>query len=336
MKNMAGYPTEAHDVATDGLGCFIFSLDMELAWGYYDKFVPGLFSPDGSREREAVRRLLSLFDEYEIPATWAVVGQLFYRSHKEAAFNPAEDWKGKYPLFERMYYENHPLLFAPDILEMLLTSKIRQEIGFHGHTHKVFDEETMSPERAKSEIQAWKDAAKPVNIEPKTVIFPRSRVGYFNLFRQSGFTCYRGLERYPAKVYYLPVVGRFFRRFHYYLTAVTFPSRYSAEVDPSGLVNLRFSRWLFGFNRRLEVWLDRFNLHTLRLQTLVQGVRKVAEEKKILHVFAHPCEFKTERDFQKPRFLLCHVANEVQKGRMVSTSMEQMAEKVKSISREQP
>ena len=58
-------------------GVFLFSLDTELALGHFRRFDQRRFSPDGSRERMAVSRLIKLFEKYQISATWAVVGHMF-------------------------------------------------------------------------------------------------------------------------------------------------------------------------------------------------------------------------------------------------------------------
>ena len=308
------------------IGYFVLSFDTELAWGYYDKFKTGLFSYDGSRERQAIQRLLKLLDEYQITATWAIVGQLFYKSNRDCSFDPTSDWNGRYTLINKMFHDDHPLLFAPDIVEMIANCSTPQEIGCHGHTHAMFDEQLMTPERAIMEINAWKEAAKPFNIEPKTAIFPRNRIGYLNLFQQNGFICFRGKEQYPAKLYYLPIIGRVFRRFHYYLSAILIPSRYSIETDASGLINIRSSQWLFGFNRSLDMWLERLYFPSHRLQTLVKGVKSAAVEGKILHLWAHPCEFKNENDFEKLRFLLDNVKKQIEKGNLRSIGMSALTE----------
>ncbi len=307
-------------------GCFVLSFDTELAWGYYDRFQPQMYSHDGSQERRSIEKLLSILNEFQISATWAIVGQLFYKNHRESAFNPTTDWDGRFPTIEKMYYEDHPLLFAPDVVEMIANCPTNQEIGCHGHTHTVFDEKQMSPQRAALEINAWKEVAHSFNIEPKTIIFPRNKCGYLDLFSKNGFICYRGTERYPAKIYYSPIIGRFFRRFHYYFSTAITPSCYFVEQENSGLVNIRASHWLFGFNRQLDRTLDSLHLPTLRLYRLINGVQRAAREGKIFHVFAHPCEFKTEYDFKKLSFLLKAVKKIADSGKLFCSTMQDIAE----------
>lgn len=103
------------------------------------------------------------------------------------------------------------------------------------------------------------------------------------------------------------------------------PQVYEPIMDPEGLVNLPSSRWLFGMNRKFEAVFDAFNLHLLRIRKLVRAVRMAAREGKTIHIWAHPEEFKTEKDFDKLRFLLSVVSNEIKKGAIQSIGMAELA-----------
>jgi hypothetical protein len=310
-------------MTTDPTGYFLFSLDTELAWGHFDRFRPGLFSADGSRERHAIQRLLALCDEFGITATWAVVGQLFNDRYPDVDTYPAA-WRGRYPVFEQLYQQGHPLLHGRDVIEMLLGHADRHEIAFHGFTHRVFDEREMSAEAAEGEISAWLQAARDRVAAPKTVVFPRNRVGHLPVFRAAGFTCYRGVE-VRARIHAVPVLGKAFRRFED-LSSLVVPQPFDRpEPDHSGLVNLPASRWLFGFNRRADRLIDRLALSTLRMRRVAAGIHQAAAEGKIIHLWAHPYEFQTDADFQKLRYLFSSYALEAARGRMQSVSMAWLA-----------
>src|SRR6201993_5244549 len=71
-------------------GALVISLDFELHWGVRDSA-----SLDGRERarllsaRRIVPRMLDLFEEFSIHATWATVGLLFAHSRKEVeAFKP--------------------------------------------------------------------------------------------------------------------------------------------------------------------------------------------------------------------------------------------------------
>jgi predicted deacetylase len=72
------------------------------------------------------------------------------------------------------------------------------EIGFHGYTHQVFDESTMTRAEAEIQIREWLNIAKRKGVIPLSVCFPRNRVGHLDAFRENGFICYRGVEYVPS------------------------------------------------------------------------------------------------------------------------------------------
>jgi peptidoglycan/xylan/chitin deacetylase (PgdA/CDA1 family) len=309
-------------------GYFLLSFDAELAWGYHDCFDPTLFSPDGQRERRAVDSLLSLLEEFQIPATWAFVGHLFYEQCENCVICPVLEWQGKHATFESIYDTAHPLWYGADIIDRVLQSTLRHEIGFHGYTHRVFDA-ALTEAGARTEIEEWLRIAARKQIVPQTVIFPRNQIGYLDLFRAYGFSSFRGEEPQPALTS-LPILGRFFRRYYYELAALWVPPVFDPHIDPSGLVNLPSSRWLFGFNRTLELLLDGANLHTLRLRQIVTGIKRAAQQGKSIHIWAHPWEFRTQKDVDKLRYLLSHVAAEIESGRMQAVTMQELAARVRT------
>ena len=54
-------------------GSFIISVDLELAWGVWDKLNSQSIQKIIEYERKICSNLIKIFDENEIPVTWAVV-----------------------------------------------------------------------------------------------------------------------------------------------------------------------------------------------------------------------------------------------------------------------
>jgi len=308
------------------VGYFLFSLDTEMAWGSFnrDRYRSRRFSRDGSRERQSIVRLLDMMDEFQIAGTWAIVGHLLYEECEECEICPILEWKGKYRTFEEVYGTRDPLWYGADILRMILSRNAGHEVAFHGYSHRYFDE--LSEADARVEIQEWLRLAHRRNIVPKTVIFPQGRIRHLGLFREAGFLCYRGKE-VPHPVLSLPGIGKAINRVNLTLAALT-PQSFDISADPSGLVNLPSSYWLFRTNRTIESILDGLSLPKLRLRPTVRGIKGAAQKREILHLWAHPHEFRTEKDFDKLRYVFGHVAEEVERGRLVSITMADMARQV--------
>ena len=52
---------------------FAISIDLELAWGCWDKTNSEIIRKIITQERPICKKLLQIFDENELPVTWAVV-----------------------------------------------------------------------------------------------------------------------------------------------------------------------------------------------------------------------------------------------------------------------
>ncbi len=310
-----------------GVGYFIFSLDTELGTGFFDldEERKRLFSPDGSREREKIRRLIGLLDEYQIVATWAVVGHIFYERCEECEICPVLEWKGKYKSFEEAYKTDHPLWYGSDVIDMLLAQSLKHEIAFHGYSHEIFDERRMSKEKAEVEIREFIRVAKRRGIEARSVVFPRDKVGHLDLFEKYGFVSYRSEESLPLIIRNKYFVGKILKTVDHILGFTTPPIYDPAEFRSDNLVNLRATQHIFGFNRQVELLLDAWNLPLLRMRRIVNAIQKASAQKKVVHIWAHPWEFRTEKDFDKLRYVFEHVAREVEAGKMKSVSMNEMA-----------
>lgn len=314
-------------------GYFIFSLDTELGTGFFDldEERKRLFSPDGFHEREKVRRLLALLDEYQILATWAVVGHIFYERCEECEICPILEWKGKYSSFEEAYRTNHPLWYGADVIDMLLNQKLKHEIAFHGYSHEIFDERRMSREKAEVEIKEYIRVANRRGIEARSVVFPRDKVGHLDLFEKYGFVSYRSEESLPLIIRNKYFVGKILKTADHILGITTPPVYDPSEFGNGNLVNLRATQHIFGFNRHVELILDAWNLPLLRVRRIIKAIKKAAVQKKVVHVWAHPWEFRTEQDFDKLRYIFQHVAQEVSAGNMQSVTMNEMAQIVTQI-----
>jgi hypothetical protein len=103
------------------------------------------------------------------------------------------------------------------------------------------------------------------------------------------------------------------------------PQVYDIKIDRQGLVNIPSSQWLFRTNRRIETIFDSLNLHNLRFYTTIKAIEKAAEQKKIIHLWVHPHEFRTEKDFEKLRHIFSHFADQAREGRLRSITMADLA-----------
>ena len=62
----------------DKAGKFVISLDFELFWGVSENKTIKNYGINISNTHDVVNKLLNLFSKYNIEATWATVGFLFF------------------------------------------------------------------------------------------------------------------------------------------------------------------------------------------------------------------------------------------------------------------
>ena len=115
----------------------------------------------GEIEEQALPLFVDLFNHFEIPVTFAIRGQLV---------------------------EVHD-----SVLEILLKSPVKHDIGAHGYYHKEI--KNLSNNEAENELRMILVGMKKVGIIPRSFVFPRNCVAHLELLEKYGYKCYRGYER---------------------------------------------------------------------------------------------------------------------------------------------
>jgi peptidoglycan/xylan/chitin deacetylase (PgdA/CDA1 family) len=273
-------------------GAFVLSLDFELIWGTMDRRGPEAFRRACERERsEVFEPLLALLEEFEIPATWCVLGHLMLdscapvdgRKHPEIV-RPTHawvsgDWFDNDPCTDE---QRDPVFYGRSLVETLLQARVEQEVGCHGFSHVIFGDPGCSRETAESEIQACVRAARTLGITPRSFAFPRNQVGHLDVLREHGFSCFRGRE----PTWHTGggrVAGRVKRAGH---LADVMLARRPPTVLPEtteGLINIPGSMMypaIHGRRRHIPV--------SRRVRRALKGVEAAARDKRVMHLWFHP------------------------------------------------
>ena len=137
------------------------SIDTELQHAY--RFYPDLKIARMLQNHEdiaiaAIDKILRLFETYKVPATWALVGKLFYE-HSE-------------------------------IVDQIRGTTVQHEIGYHSFSHIRFSE--SSRQAAKTELDEGLKIQDEFGVHFKSFVFPENKIGHVDLLRQYGYTIYRG------------------------------------------------------------------------------------------------------------------------------------------------
>lgn len=182
---------------------FVVSIDTEMSWGLNHR--PEL-TYRYEHERRDLKHLLELFDRYDIPATWAIVGHLFLDScetvdgtkHPEIV-RPEYDW------FDGDWFDADPCgtryadptWYATDLIDNIRSSPTAHEIGSHGFSHMIVGDPGCSRAAFDSEIRAAIAAADAKGIQLRSLIYPRNQIGHQDVLDEHGIVAYRG-RRPPA------------------------------------------------------------------------------------------------------------------------------------------
>jgi len=157
---------------------FTISIDTELGHPYKDSQV---IKSRGKQGRYNVNRYLELFQKYEIPATWAILGYLFLD----------EQYIDEFEISKQIDISTRDYIFAPDIIEKIIESSVNQEIGSHGFQH--IDYSKSSKEEIKNDISKSIKALKIFKLTPNSFVFPYNHYNEYSLdqLREHGYKIVR-------------------------------------------------------------------------------------------------------------------------------------------------
>ena len=281
-------------------GALVLSLDFELAWGVFDTLgQDGPYRRNLLGAREAIPRILDLFDAFEVSATWAIVGFLFAESREELeAYSPELRPSYRNPRLNPYRIaigdgeRDDPLHFAPSLVRTIAAAH-RQEIGSHTFSHYYCLEAGQDVHAFEADLQAAVAIARARGVDLRSLVLPRHqfRADYLPAVDRTGFRTHRTNE---ANRWNRPnVTGgdtastRSVRLLDSYLP-VSGPNDvpWSSTVpDRHGLVDVRESRFLRPANARLRA------LEPLRVQRLIGAMRHAARTGRIFHLWWHPHNF---------------------------------------------
>jgi peptidoglycan/xylan/chitin deacetylase (PgdA/CDA1 family) len=268
------------------MGSVVISVDAALGWGVHHQSSPPTDRVE--RARWGWKRLVSLFDRYDVPATWAVVGHLLLETcdgrHEDHPAGP--EWFSR----ERGTWEDRPeLRFAHDLVDQLRSATVDHDIGFHSFSNVDFTAAATTREVAAAELQRCRRLADQYRLSAPSVTFPGNNVAHRGLLATHGFRCYRG-GRSPD--------GGSLRKLG---EAAGLPAR-SRLVDPSideyGLVRVPPSLSLFGY----EGWKRRVTAPLLGdpiVAAARNGIDAATNRDGVFHMWLRPMDVTGQRDVDR-------------------------------------
>jgi peptidoglycan/xylan/chitin deacetylase (PgdA/CDA1 family) len=286
-------------------GKFVISLDFELQWGVRDIDGAEQYQKNIIGVHTAFPLLLQIFEEYNIKATFAIVGFLFAENKSElldllpASLPDYENknlspYNGYFSTVGNNYNED-PLHFAPHLIEMLKKSSTH-EIGTHTFSHYYCLEKGQTLESFEDDLISAKRSSQKYNINNTSLVFPRNQFNkdYIKVCEKHGIICYRGNEHswlYAAQNKKSESKVRRAVRLLDAFFKISGHNCYSDSYLKSNFpINIPASRFLRPYSKALSF------LDGLKLNRIKNDMSYAAKNNLTYHLWWHPHNFGINQD----------------------------------------
>jgi peptidoglycan/xylan/chitin deacetylase (PgdA/CDA1 family) len=282
-------------------GSLCISIDLELAWGIWDKPAAEYHERCAARETMIVERLLALFERAQVGATWAVVGRLLELDATAAASTPHG---------ERIWY-------APELVRKIAASPL-QEVGSHSHAHVYFGE--TARESLRADLAAARAIHERHGLPFKSFVFPRNQVAHTDLLREAGLRVFRSVDRGWFTTVRSRIGAGAGRLANLVDKALPIPPTTVEPIDHGGgLVELPSSMLLLARNGLRRV------IHPAALVAKARlGLEAARRTGRIFHLWFHPSNFyyDTERQLATLGRIVDHAARLRDQGQLAIRTMD--------------
>jgi peptidoglycan/xylan/chitin deacetylase (PgdA/CDA1 family) len=278
-------------------GALVVSLDFELFWGMRDVVTLEGYRANLEGSPAAIRRMLDLFEQRGIHATWACVGLLFARDAEEArrlAPRKLPSYRARalspYDALDRGEVDAAPhCYFAPDVIAAI-AERPHQEIATHTFSHYYCNEVGQTAEEFDADLEAAVAIAQRSGVRIESLVFPRNQTNldYLPILARHGITSYRGLtanwafEHSDSRLRTL--VHRGFRLADNYAPLCA-PTPTRVEDLRGAPINIPGNRLLRPYSPRLR------QFDELRIARMQAEMSAAAEAGEIYHLWWHPHNF---------------------------------------------
>ena len=283
-------------------GILTVSLDFELYWGLRDKRTIKEYEENLKGVKEAIEKILELFDKYEIHATWATVGFLFAQDVDELKIS-SPNIKPQYintSLNPYQYISDNVVLesychFAPEIIDIICNHK-NQEIGTHTFSHYYCLEDGQTAEAFRNDIEVAVEISGKRNLEIKSLVFPRNQWNeeYLSILDEYGITSYRGNEK--GWLYKATngsdenIARRALRLIDSYINISGANSYPLKSINTEKPFNIPSSRFLRPVSKRSSMF------ENIRKKRIIQSLKRAAKNQEVFHLWWHPHNFGVNTD----------------------------------------
>lgn len=313
-------------------GTLVISLDFELFWGLWDQG----FDREGYQGhiigiQKAVPETLHLFKKFDVHATWAVVGFMFYRNKQELLAemkNASSIMQARMSLakyikeLEHMQSED-PFHFAPSLIR-LISSYPHQEIATHTYSHH-YSLENKNTHVFREDLKNALKVSRRNGHTVRSIVFPKNQINeeHLSICREHNISTYRGNESSWFYEISANERSKYIKRALRLLdTYVNISGHHTYTVNRDNLlpINVPSSRQIKPYLKKLRM------LEPLRLKRIKDGLTHAAKNGEVFHIWWHPHNFgaNVEENMQSLREILAHYADLQTKYGMNSKTMNEV------------
>lgn len=296
----------------------IISIDFEMRWGVHDIYGCNI---DGYRAnlenvRYIIPKMIQLFRERNIRATWATVGALALDSWDEYfSFAPSPPiYENNKLTIDPAYADIDPdglLHFAPDLVRNIINTP-GQELGSHSFSHLYFREKGVTVQDFIADSGTVSSVfSDKFNINPVSLVFPKNQIAFESILPECGIRIWRGNEN---RWYYESVTTEHrsytSRLMRLYESVNPWVNR-SNPIDK----NVSYSSMFIRFNLPEALWA----LHIKRLKSEFKSL----SGNNICHIWWHPHNLGKDMNARMSRLerVLDLVAQQCEKSDVHSLNM---------------
>jgi peptidoglycan/xylan/chitin deacetylase (PgdA/CDA1 family) len=327
------------------MGTFVISLDFELFWGVRDKRTIQGYGKNILTVRSVIPKLLSIFKEYYIHATFATVGFLFFDTKEELILNLPRQ-KPSYTEIKLSPYNDYlkssvgkneatdQFHFAKTLIQQIQEEQVH-EIASHTFSHYYCLEKGQTEKEFASDLLAAKTMAMKFGIELKSLVFPRNQHNdnYLKVVQEAGFTSFRGNCRHwifkARNERDESLIRRALRLIDTYINITGYHCfSYKSLKTKNNLLDITASSFLRPYNYHLR-FLESFKIYRIK-----KSMTHAAKNNLMYHLWWHPHNFGSYQDenFAGLIKILNHYKRLNEKFGFTSLSMGELSDKINKMS----
>ncbi len=263
---------------------FSISIDLELAWGVWDRINSKYLNNAINLEREIVDKLINIFNTYETPVTWATVAALIDQKNKMINIGDKKAW------------------YAPDIIEKIIDTKINHLIASHSYAHPNFKESTET--EIIEDFEKAEYFFKSIGISPNVLVFPRNQVAHLSILKKFNYKFYRSIDKswYKEISKFNLLIGKIAN-----INDKIFPFKSNSVksiIHSNGLIEIPSSILLISRNG------FKFAVTNLNMfYKIKKGIEMAIKNRECFHIWFHPSNFyfKSNKQFDLLKKILIFI-----------------------------